>query len=152
MKGSYWNVINGHPQFGLLSSIYGFWLPLSLVSSNSSNMRRWIRGYSSPLFHLISFKFLQPLVSFLSFIFSFLHPHSIRSFLLFLFSPIFSFLTPLPPFSHHSSSSHHFFPLSLYPVLLYVVKHAHAVTSFKQSPVWKCHIFPCLVIENFIWI
>jgi hypothetical protein len=39
----------------------------------------------------------------------------------------------LPPFSHHSSSSHHFLPLSLYPVLLYVVKHAHAVTCMKMS-------------------
>ena len=32
------------------------------------------------------------------------------------------------------------------------VKPGCAVTSTKQSPVLKGHLFSCLVIENFIWI
>ena len=34
--------------------------------------------------------------------------------------------------------------------LTYTVKHAHAVTSIKQSPVLKGHLFLYPVIENFI--
>jgi hypothetical protein len=34
----------------------------------------------------------------------------------------------------------------------HTVKPARAVTSIKQSPVLKGHIFSCPVVEHFIWI
>ena len=38
-----------------------------------------------------------------------------------------------------------------YLIFISTVKPAHVVTSIKQSPVLKGHLF-CPVIENFIWI
>jgi hypothetical protein len=37
-----------------------------------------------------------------------------------------------------------------YHMSMYTVTPAYGITSFKQSPVFKGHLFP--VIENFIWI
>ena len=39
----------------------------------------------------------------------------------------------------------------LYMILIDTVKPAHAVTSIKQSPVFKGHLFSCPAIEHYIW-
>jgi hypothetical protein len=37
-------------------------------------------------------------------------------------------------------------------ILAKQIKSTHAITSIKQSPVFKGHLFNCPVIEDFIWI
>jgi hypothetical protein len=60
------------------------------------------------------------------------------------------FIYVLVFFLHYEKQNNH---VHSYPFLLWVtVKPAHVVTSIKQSPVLKGHLFLVLVIENFIWI